>query len=267
MSAQRRLGVRLMGSQEAFLARVRHALQSETGDAAPATLEPILSESAEMLRARFRQQRQQLVARLQEELSAVGGHVVRVQSVAEATQYVTQLAQDLDASLIVRWQSDVLDALEIDASLKQEGIDVHLAAPPPADALSSEFEAKRQEMRERLAHADIGLSGVDYAIAETGTLALSALPGQMRGVSLLPPVHVAVASSEQIVATLADCLAMFQAAGSGLQERLSSCVSFITGPSRTGDIELSLTVGVHGPGALHLVILDAPEVAGRQEGS
>jgi L-lactate dehydrogenase complex protein LldG len=89
----------------------------------------------------------------------------------------------------------------------------------------------------------------------------------MRGVSLLPPVHVAVASSEQVVATLADCLALFQAEGPSVQERLSSCVSFITGPSRTGDIELSLTVGVHGPGELHLVILDGVEGTGRQGGS
>ncbi|MDH3602778.1 MAG: lactate utilization protein [Candidatus Tectomicrobia bacterium] len=257
-----------MGSQEAFLARVRRALQSETGHTSTTAPEPIIiPESEEALHARLREQRPQLVVRLQEELRAVGGNVVHVQSVAEATQYVTQLAQDLDASLIVRWQSDVLDALEIDASLEQEGIDVHLAEAPQADEPGSELEARRQEVRERLARADIGLSGVDYAIAETGTLALSALPGQMRGVSLLPPVHVAVASSEQIVATLADCLALFQAAGPSVQERLSSCVSFITGPSRTGDIELSLTVGVHGPGELHLVILDGPEVAGREEGS
>lgn len=256
-----------MASREAFLARVRRALQSEPGHALPPAPEPVVSKPAESLRARLQEQRQQLVARLQEELSAVGGKVVRVQSVVEATQYVTQVAQDLNASLIVRWQSDVLDALEIDASLAQAGIEVYLAAPPQADELEPEIDAKRQEVRERLARAEIGLSGVDYAIAETGTLALSALPGQMRGVSLLPPVHVAVASSEQIVATLADCLALFQAEGPSVQERLSSCVSFITGPSRTGDIELSLTVGVHGPGELHLVILDGAAGTSRQEGS
>jgi L-lactate dehydrogenase complex protein LldE len=107
-----------------------------------------------------------------------------------------------------------------------------------------------------LAQADLGLSGVGYVIAETDTLVLSARPGQMRGVSLLPPVHVAVARTEQIVATLADVLLLLQAEATDLQQHLSSCASFITGPSRTGDIELTLTVGVHGPGELHLVLID-----------
>jgi L-lactate dehydrogenase complex protein LldG len=78
----------------------------------------------------------------------------------------------------------------------------------------------------------------------------------MRGVSLLPPVHVAVARTSQVIATLADYLLLVQAAGIDPQQYLTSCVSFVTGPSRTGDIELKLTVGVHGPGELHLLILD-----------
>lgn len=128
---------------------------------------------------------------------------------------------------------------------------------PPADETAT--SEQRQTLRDLLARADIGLSGADYVIAETGTLALSTLPGQMRGVSLLPPVHVAVVKHSQIVGTMADCLAILQDEGqANVQDRLTSCVSFITGPSRTGDIELSLTVGVHGPGELHLVILDDP---------
>jgi L-lactate dehydrogenase complex protein LldG len=115
---------------------------------------------------------------------------------------------------------------------------------------------RRQELRALLARADLGLSGVDYVIAETGTLVLMARAGQMRGVSLLPPVHVAIARTSQVIATLADYLLLAQAAGTDPQQYLTSCVSFVTGPSRTGDIELKLTVGVHGPGELHLLVLD-----------
>jgi L-lactate dehydrogenase complex protein LldG len=220
-----------------------------------------MPESAEAIRARLRTQRAALVARLQDELRAVGGQVVRVASVAEATAYVTQLAREYEATLVVRWEDALLELLEVDAALQAQGVDVSMASPPLEDAAA--LANQRQNLRELLARADIGLSGADYAIAETGTLALSALPGQMRGVSLLPPVHVAVVRPSQIVASMADCLAMLQDEGrEDLQERLTSCISFITGPSRTGDIELSLTVGVHGPGELHLVILDDPSDIG-----
>lgn len=254
-----------MSSQAAFLARVRRALRK---DPVPAAVRPpLLFEDAPMqpaveaLRARLARQRPALMTQLQQELSAVGGVVVCVPSAAEATAYISRLAQEKNASLVVRWPSELLQALEVDAALQTHGIVVHVAdAPgqgtPEATAPEAVLAARRQELRELLARADVGLSGVDYAIAETGTLVLSARPGQMRGVSLLPPVHVAVARADQIVATLADYLLLLRAADADVQHHLSSCVSFITGPSRTGDIELTLTVGVHGPGEVHLVLLD-----------
>ena len=145
---------------------------------------------------------------------------------------------------MVRWQSDLLDTLEIDDALQAGGANVHAASP----ASEAEAADRRQELRELLARADLGLSGVDAVIAETGTLMLTARPGQMRGVSLLPPVHVAVARTDQIVATFADALRTARQAGEDVQYSLTSCISFVTGPSRNGDIELKLTVGVHGPG-------------------
>jgi L-lactate dehydrogenase complex protein LldG len=228
---------------------------------------PSAQESAEMPAAwpsRRQEQTPALLTRLQEELQAVGGRVLRAQSVAEATQYITQLAIEKAATLVVRWPSALLDSLEIDAALRQRGIEVQTTALPPEESSwdsEAVMAARRQELRALLARAEIGLSGVDYAIAATGTLVLSALPGQMRSVSLLPPVHVAVVRRAQIVATMADYLGLLSADNADLQQHLTSCVSFITGPSRTGDIELSLTIGVHGPGELHLVILDEPEAA------
>ena len=272
MNGQRRLALPLqrshpMSSQEAFLARVRRALHKES--LPPAARPPLLwsdqdtAAATANLQTLVATQRPALVAQLQQELGAVGGVVAHVHSAAEAVGYVTRLAQEKDATLVVRWQSDLLDTLEVDAALHQQGVAVH-ATTLPAEALPGEtasavaMATRRQELRDVLARADLGLSGVDYVIAETGTLVLTAQAGQMRGVSLLPPVHVAVARTSQVIATLANYLLLVQPAGADLQPALSSCVSFVTGPSRTGDIELKLTVGVHGPGELHLVLLDEP---------
>lgn len=256
-----------MSSQEAFLARVRRALHKEP--LPPAVRPPLLwsdqdtAATATDLHTHLAAQRAALVAQLQQELGAVGGAVAHVHSAAEAVAYVTRLAQAKDATLVVRWQSDLLDTLEVDAALQQQGVTVHATTlpaeiPPGETASAAAMATRRQEIRDVLARADLGLSGVDYVIAETGTLVLTAQAGQMRGVSLLPPVHVAVARTSQVIATLADYLLCVQQASPDVQQALSSCVSFVTGPSRTGDIELQLTVGVHGPGELHLVLLDEP---------
>lgn len=256
-----------MSNQDAFLARVRRALHKEPVPSAvrPPLLWPDqdIAEAAANVQKHLAAQRPALVAQLQQELGAVGGVVAHVQAAAEAVEYVTRLAQEKNATLVVRWQSDLLDTLEVDAALQQQGVAVHATALPPESAAGSAVNTepmttRRQELRDMLARADLGLSGVDYVIAETGTLVLTAQAGQMRGVSLLPPVHVAVARTSQVIATLADYLLLVQAAGADLQQHLTSCVSFVTGPSRTGDIELKLTVGVHGPGELHLVLLDEP---------
>ena len=207
-----------MSSREAFLARVRQALHAGQQSH---HAEPGCAENGEVVS--LVTEGEDLAARLQRELEGVGGSVARVKHVAEAAQYITRLAKEKGAEVVVRWQSD-----------------------------------RRQEIRDLLARADLGLSGVDAVIAETGTLMLTAQPGQMRGVSLLPPVHVAVARTDQIVATFADALRTARQAGEDVQHSLTSCISFVTGPSRTGDIELKLTVGVHGPGELHLVLLDEP---------
>jgi L-lactate dehydrogenase complex protein LldG len=253
-----------MSSQAAFLARVRRALRKEH---APAALHPPLLVAdpdphapVASLQARLMQQRAGLVAQVQRELTAVGGVVSQVASVAAATRYIAQVAQQKQASLMVCWSSAFLHTLEVEATMQDLRLAVQVveaASDMQHDALDSAAQAARhQELRALLARADVGLSGVDYVIAETGTLVVSARPGQMRGVSLLPPVHIAVARTEQIVATLADYLLLLRAGGEELSQHLTSCVSFITGPSRTGDIELTLTVGVHGPGELHLVLID-----------
>lgn len=240
-----------MNRQETFLFRVRQALGKGTQRPADPDRRS-LHQGPEALRPAPTPDPSDLILQLQTELTAVGGQVIRVASPSAATAYINDFTLNRNIRHVIRWSSDLLSHLEIDATLEQNGIQVHVPAAP-IGTISSE---DRQAMRQWAAQADLGISGVTYAIAETGTLALSAQAGQMRSVSLLPPVHIAIARADQIVATMSDCLLRLQAVGDALQHNLTSCISFITGPSRTGDIELNLTIGVHGPGELHLIILD-----------
>lgn len=253
-----------MSNQAAFLDRVRRALghQAVAGRAPEASgrESAAIAQEAKALRDRLQARRTELISHLQEQLTAVGGVVRCVRTIAEATAYVRELALEKNAHMVVRWSSELFRELEVDAALQEHGVEVQVVTPSgevsPQASSEAGLDQARQAMREALARADIGLSAVDCAIAETGTLALSAAPGQMRGVSLLPPVHVAIVRSNQIVESLADYLLLLRSTSSDLQAHLTSCISFITGPSRTGDIELTLTVGVHGPGELHLIVLD-----------
>src|SRR4029453_18924621 len=90
--------------------------------------------------------------------------------------------------------------------------------------------------RAEQALADIGLTGCDAAIAETGSLAMISAPGRSRVVSLLPPAHIAIVAPTELTFSMAE----FFADRADLLGRAASC-TFITGPSRTADIELTLT--------------------------
>jgi len=96
---------------------------------------------------------------------------------------------------------------------------------------------------------DVGITTAQAGIAETGTLVLEAEKERHRLVSLLPPVHIALIRSRDIHLTIGDALE-----GLHDREQMSRAITFITGPSRTADIELTLTVGVHGPKELYVIV-------------
>jgi L-lactate dehydrogenase complex protein LldG len=96
---------------------------------------------------------------------------------------------------------------------------------------------------------EIGITGADYGLAATGTLVLLSGPEQDRVLSLLPPVHVAILPEDRLVV---DLHALFERIR---PEALPSALLLITGPSRTADIEQTLTPGVHGPGIVHVVLV------------
>lgn len=102
--------------------------------------------------------------------------------------------------------------------------------------------------RDTLATVDAGCTGATLAVAETGTLVLAEDLERARLPSLLPPLHIALLDPANILSHLGEALAR-------LPSPLPRAVTFVTGPSRTADIELELVVGVHGPKDLHVVLV------------
>ncbi|MAT98040.1 MAG: hypothetical protein CL608_12915 [Anaerolineaceae bacterium] len=100
----------------------------------------------------------------------------------------------------------------------------------------------------------VGITGVDAALAATGSLVLMSGNGRFRASSLLPPIHIAVLTAGQIVPDLESWWAARKVSGLE-QTRQHSNIAVITGPSRTADIAMQLVMGMHGPRELHLVLL------------
>jgi L-lactate dehydrogenase complex protein LldG len=175
------------------------------------------------------------------ELRAVGGGVRVVRCVADANPALREEIAHFQATRVVSaarsefWRFDF-------AWLWQE-----LGARAVLDAgMRSEAE-----QRAALLAADVGLTTVDCAIANTGSLLVSAAKTRPRSLSLLPTVHIAVLFASQIRTHLG---AAFESlAGSG---DLPSAAHVITGPSRTSDIENDLTIGVHGPSAVTAIVVE-----------
>jgi L-lactate utilization protein LutC len=104
---------------------------------------------------------------------------------------------------------------------------------------------------EALFNCDGGITSAQWAIAETGTLVLETKSERHRLVSLVPAMHIAILAAGRILGTMSEALEAVSTAG-----ELSRTVTFITGPSRTSDIELTLAIGVHGPARLHVIVIE-----------
>ena len=127
---------------------------------------------------------------------------------------------------------------------------------PAAVAVGAQLEALGVHVapysREAAATADLGVSAPRFAIAATGSLVHDSSIDGGRGASLVPRLHLAVLPVSAIVATTADVFATFPSRADGMPANLV----LITGPSRTGDIEMILTVGVHGPTKVIVAVTD-----------
>jgi len=161
--------------------------------------------------------------------------VHRVASADEIRTLLLHLIEEVQARHVVAVPCPLQDCLRIYQAIEERGIPVYYT---------------QADIAEHAPTADIGMSSVAFGIAETGSICQDATMVESRLVSTLPPVHVAFLHNSHILPGITEAMDV-------LAETFhQGYLSFITGPSRTADIERVLTIGVHGPSRLIIVAID-----------
>jgi L-lactate dehydrogenase complex protein LldG len=207
-------------AREEILGHVRMALNRRLD--APA---PIVPSSAR-LGPRFPGDADVEMEMLLSEIAKLGGFTQQINRPA-VRDALAELVRANGVKKATVWDTAELKDLSVADILRQLGVEL---VSPQADKYA-------------LAECELGITGADAALPETGTLLLRASPDKPRAVSLLPRIHLAIVPRAALRPDLHQAFEAFKRDG---------YLIAITGPSRTADIELTVTIGVHGPQALHV---------------
>lgn len=158
-----------------------------------------------------------------------------VETVVDPSAAVAYLATRINGTMLLP-RSPALERLGFRDRLRMAGVEV-------VDA----------DFRAHAPGAAAGLTGADFAIAATGTVVLESSQEAVRLASTLPPVHFVLLDPRTIVADSASAVPLLRHFHAQLPQAF---LAYITGPSRTADIERVLTIGVHGPKELHVLLLE-----------
>jgi L-lactate dehydrogenase complex protein LldG len=243
-----------MAARAEFLARIRREVAKTPGlfraEPAPRPTQP--RAAAETIRRELAERWPQAIERFREEFERVAGVFHRAPSLAAVPGVIAAIARERGARRLVTWDPAAL-GFDAEPALTREGLTVAVAHSGQED------EKSRQRHRQDAAQAQLGVTGADFALAETGTLILLSGSGRPRSTSLLPDVHVAVFGRDRLLESLEQVGVMLEALHVEPERAMSGAmITFITGPSRTADIELTLTRGVHGPKEVHAIFVEAP---------
>jgi L-lactate dehydrogenase complex protein LldG len=182
-----------------------------------------------------------LVDRWRAELEALTGRVYGPLAPAAAIEQLIGIVDQYQPRAVIAWDDADLPLHNLSGQLKQVGVEVALA-DNFADA----------NVRKQLAQIQVGITGAIAGLADTGSIIVDSGSGRSRTASLLPPVHVALLPVSELYPDLPTWMAL---QGGDLLTKTAN-LTIISGPSKTADIELNLVLGVHGPGEVHVILLD-----------
>jgi L-lactate dehydrogenase complex protein LldG len=201
-----------------------------------------------------------LITTFEDELRKVGGCTYRVGKRAEIADVLDRILKadretDRPTSVggIVLSRNPLLATLGIKDTIESLGVRAWAWPGVAGSGLPAEDE---RTYRDQCFSAALGVTGVDFALAESGSMVLTSRTEGSQLSSLAPPIHIAFYTSRQVVGSLEEVLAALARPGSQAVDPDGRSVVFVTGTSRTADIEQILIRGVHGPREVHAILVD-----------
>jgi L-lactate dehydrogenase complex protein LldG len=201
-----------------------------------------------------------LITTFEDELRKVGGCTYRAGNRAEIAGLLNRILKadggpdrPLPVGGIVLSRNPLLARLGIKEIIESLGVRV---STWPGVAGSGLAAADERAYREQCFSAEAGVTGVDFVLAESGSLVLTSRTEGSQLSSLAPPIHIAFYLVRQVVGSLEEVLAALPLPGSTANSADGRSVVFVTGTSRTADIEQILIRGVHGPREVHSILVD-----------
>ncbi len=224
--------------RDEFLANIRQTLQSAAPLPNARRQRPLSPPLADYTPS-------DLIPSFAAEVTALKGQFYRVATIRETVAQIAAIFAAHHATEYIAWAASALPIANLKVLLGEKGYTEH-------DAVISNHPLARTQTHTALSPVSIGLTGAMAGLADTGSLVLQSGSGRGRLASLLPLVHIALLTPNQLFPSLGHFVQAHPNAA-----RNASNLVLVTGPSRTADIEQTLTLGVHGPKELHIILIDS----------
>ncbi len=257
--------------QKDFISRIKKALGHSADDrAGMADLFdlPMSEEDRGILqgiRDRTVNQKQKLLTTLIEAAKPINLNVIALADESAVAEAIVELVQQKEPEWgeqksVASWKHALIERLNLSEGLESLKVPVYVVEGGDAGGSEDLSLESRKRFRQQVIDSYIGLTSADFCMADTATLVMRTRPGQARSVSLVPSIHIAVIGIDQIVASFKELVALLKWDSRHQTEGLTNCMTFISGPSKTADIEATMVHGAHGPREVYIYVITGPEM-------
>ncbi len=252
--------------QNRFISRVRGALgysqsnQRNRKDLVFGEKFDKAGEYLEKVKIRTDGERRELLNTLIEAGKPINLHVISKEDSESVATAIADLVQRKNPEWgnqksVVAWKHPLIEGLNLAKALEEQNIPVYYTELGSIRSNEKSVTQRRNQIRNQIIESYVGVTSADFCMADTATLVIKTRPGQARSVSLIPSIHIAVIEMKKIIANLKELYILLKYDSEEKEEGLTNCMTFISGPSKTADIEGVMVQGAHGPREVYLYVI------------